>query len=36
VHVMAVLCCHGGDVHRAAIEGPAARWAPRRSVCLSR
>ena len=36
VHVTAVLCCHGGDVHRAAIEGPAARWAPRRSVCLSR
>lgn len=36
VHVAAILCGHGGDVHRAAIEGPAARWAPRRSVCTSR
>ena len=36
MHVTAVLCYYGGDVHRAAMEGPAARWAPRRSVCLSR
>ena len=36
VHVTAVVCYYGSDVHRAAIEGPAARWAPRRSVYLSR